>query len=341
MAVRTTINSSAPNLFSSSLPVSLPEESKLGIVSLCNSFIDSLATTPDVIYLRTKRRYKKRAVRATADTTKKRTRKRTSQFAHVPTSFNHLPAEIRLMIWEEFVRTPRIIRIDMANKPTQADLGYTCIFESVTSYPTKSEQVCPLLGVCHESRYVALKEPFIHFRVEYSALQRKRFSVDNYIRRNLSIRSHDIVFFYNSESLLLQYMYKRGNTASIANIMIDLDVSRVDYKNLEAVPCWKEMFSLGNRLVRDLGNKECLKSIYCLFRDSTDLTLDEPHQYDLDNIQELTRKRLSQFPKYRENLRKWLQEYAIFPRTLNGYTVWSSEDLTLVRNVWKNISVVG
>ncbi|RYC58251.1 hypothetical protein CHU98_g7968 [Xylaria longipes] len=59
------------------------------------------------------------------------------------TTFDSLPTEIRLMIWEEFVRIPRIIHIDTRNG-TKAGRGFACYLESMDSglgRRVKSEQV--------------------------------------------------------------------------------------------------------------------------------------------------------------------------------------------------------
>ena len=45
------------------------------------------------------------------------------------------------MIWEEFIRMPRIIHIDVLNKLTPAARGYTCSFEAHGPSYEKSEQV--------------------------------------------------------------------------------------------------------------------------------------------------------------------------------------------------------
>ncbi|KAI8948527.1 hypothetical protein F4801DRAFT_556474, partial [Xylaria longipes] len=58
------------------------------------------------------------------------------------TTFDSLPTEIRFMIWEEFVRIPRIIHIDTRNG-TKAGRGFACYLESMDSglgRRVKSEQ---------------------------------------------------------------------------------------------------------------------------------------------------------------------------------------------------------
>ncbi|KAI0544503.1 hypothetical protein F4679DRAFT_589428 [Xylaria curta] len=292
------------------------------------------STAPGLICQQTRKRNKKRNVLGAAHATKERTRKQTS--------FNHLPTEIRLMIWEEFVRTPRIIHIDFLSRPMQAIRGYTCRFESVNWHPRESEQVCPLLGVSRESRYVALKEPFIHFGIQYPALKQTQFSSYHSIARTFSIRSRDIVFFDNAESLPAHSCWKNGNAEKIANVMIGLDVSLINYKNLDAIPCWFYVFETGYRLIEKLYNKERLQRFYCLIQDYTNATTDKAKRYSLDNIRELTPERLNKFPGRKRDLTRWLQEYDTY---LSNWPRWSlyfkSEDIIPLKKLWKNVSVVG
>ncbi|KAI1736255.1 hypothetical protein F4680DRAFT_452039 [Xylaria scruposa] len=275
------------------------------------------------------RQTRKRNVLGAARATKKRTRKLTS--------FNRLPTEIRLMIWEEFVRTPRIIHIDFLSRPTEATRGYTCRFESIRWRQTKSEQVCPLLGVSRESRYVALKEPFIHFGIEYPALQRTQFRSDNLIARTFSIRSRDIVFFDNSESLPSQYFWGQGNAANIANVMIGLDVSLINYKNLDAIPSWLQVFKSGWCLTYErLHTKECLQRIYCLLRDSSNTTTDKLQHCSLDSIRELTPEMLSNFPGRKKDLTRWLEEYDTFPSSNDRSVFFTTAEIIAFKKLWKN-----
>ncbi|KAI0970449.1 hypothetical protein F4678DRAFT_480640 [Xylaria arbuscula] len=304
----------------------------------------AIRTAPGATHGQPLKRAKKRTVRLTASAAISRTRTRTKvlptlavQVAQAPTPFKHLPAEIRLMIWKEFVRTPRIIHIDGHNQPTEAARGYTCRFpvaeEFQWDYPEKSEQICPLLGVNRESRYIALMESFIEFGVDYTLSQLRRFQVTN-IRRRFSIRAHDIVFFDGDETLCFKNMWTRGDTKSIANIMIKLNVSDINYQNRDARPQWWDMLLAGYSLVESLTNTESLQNVYCLVRNDT---ASEPQAYHWDKVREFTLQRLDQFPEYtREDLARWLEEFAK-PTSSLIY----QEQVNQMKHVWKNVSMVG
>ncbi|KAI0517886.1 hypothetical protein F5B22DRAFT_645592 [Xylaria bambusicola] len=293
-------------------------------------------TTPDIVYPRT--------VRVAARSPKGRGRKRApkqtkkrNQAPRVPPSFNHLPTEIRVMIWEEYVRTPRIIRIDVLKEtPTKAEQGYVVRFRA-DEYQGKSEQVCPLVGVNRESRYVALhamKESLIHFTVSCNIEKPKRFQPTSSIRRNFSIRSHDVVFFENSGSSTFRRMWLYGDTPRITNVMVDLDVSDINYMSNDAIPQWEDMFEMAQHLTKELKNKEHLQNIYCLMRNDKTLL------YGIDSVQELTPERLYLFPKEREgDLLQWLQEFDIFLQAVDHGTIrlFYAQDFNAVRTVWKNV----
>ncbi|KAK5625748.1 hypothetical protein RRF57_001464 [Xylaria bambusicola] len=305
-------------------------------------------TTPDVVYLRTVRvaagSPNRRAPKRASKQAVKRTKKRRSQAPRVPTSFNHLPTEIRLMIWEEYVRTPRIIRIDvLSESPTKAEQGYTCQFRW-DEYQGKSEQVCPLVGVNRESRYVALhalKESLIHFTMSVTIEKPKRFQAAVSIRRTFSIRSHDVVFFDNSGSPILKRVWFNGSSSRVANIMVDLDVSDINYKSYDAIPRWRKMFAMARDLTTYLGNGEHLQSIYCLMQDRTHPASDKTLPYTIDYVQELTPERSNRFPRERRgDLLQWLQEFDIYPHTIDEpfqATFYLGEDDAAVRAAWKNV----
>ncbi|KAI0909134.1 hypothetical protein F4823DRAFT_449944 [Ustulina deusta] len=264
--------------------------------------------------------------------TRSRTRRKTTIEAVAgATTFNSLPTEIRLMIWEEFVRRPRIIHIDLYNIGVKSDRGFSCYFQSTTCYPRKkSEQVCPFLGVNHESRYVALKEPLIHLDIAFPVLPRKRFRPD-YIRCLFAIRSHDIVFFDGVESWVFNHMWIHNHPTAnnIANIMIDLDIHHINYRNPDATPCWQEMFTAGEFLVNTLGNTERLESFYCLTRGP--IAREHGH-FELDDLCGLAP---GQFPGYKQNLKTWLKEF----REFRGYPTIFENQFKAVKKAWKNVSV--
>ncbi|KAI1749951.1 hypothetical protein F4782DRAFT_287176 [Xylaria castorea] len=246
------------------------------------------------------------------------------------TTFNSLPTEIRLMIWEEFVRIPRIIHIDIRGHENKAGRGFDCRFESCTygGSGIKSEQVCPLVGVNHESRCVALKEPLMHFDIRAPVSKRKRFQKERTVRF-FAVRSHDILFFGGSESWALWYFLGSGQAKNIANIMIDLDVRLINYQKAKATPNWRALFDTGATLTGRIHNRECLKNFYCL---TWNPTINEERHFELDDLRGLTPE---QFPGYRKDLERWLEEF----RSFLGTCPESSEYFKTLREVWRNVTV--
>ncbi|KAI1286148.1 hypothetical protein F5Y03DRAFT_402170 [Xylaria venustula] len=304
----------------------------------------AIGTAPGATHKQPLKKAKKRPVGLAASVAIGRTRERTNilptlaaQVAQVPTTFNRLPTEIRLMIWEKFVRTPRIIHINGHNEPTEEARGYTCRFSENKRfsyrYPKKCEQICPLLGVNRESRYIALKAPDIDFVISYDSPKLRLFH-ENRIRRRFRIRAHDIVFFDGAETGGFPEMWTEGETNSITNIMIPLDVSAIDYLNPDARLVWLTMVEVGRDLVDRLKNTDSLQNVYCLFQDDTS---GEPHAYDADKVREVTPQRLGQFPEYRrKDLTRWLED---FDEPI--LTCLYQDQVNKVKSLWKNVCMVG
>lgn len=79
--------------------------------------------------------------------TRSRTKRKTTIKAMAgATTFNSLPTEIRLMIWEEFVRTPRVIRVDLYNLDVKPNRGFSCYFGPGRAH-AKSEQVSTVKSI--------------------------------------------------------------------------------------------------------------------------------------------------------------------------------------------------
>ncbi|KAI0189702.1 hypothetical protein EV127DRAFT_495649 [Xylaria flabelliformis] len=246
-----------------------------------------------------------------------------------PITFNSLPTEIRLMIWEEFVRIPRIIHIDLFNPGDEENRGLTCVFESHRQFGyTKSEQLCPLLGVNHESRYVALKGPLIHLELHIPTPQRKYFQAER-IPRFFAIRSHDVLFFENSESWTRSQISVRQNARNVANVMIDLDVHSINYRNANATPEWSMLFEAGSNLTSLLSNRQSLKNFYCLTRSPA---AKGKTGFGFDDLRELAPEH---FPRYKTDLERWLEEFRSFPGNMWG---WNSEFRRL-KEIWRNVAM--
>ncbi|KAI0816500.1 hypothetical protein GGR55DRAFT_627191, partial [Xylaria sp. FL0064] len=244
-----------------------------------------------------------------------------------PLTFNLLPPEIRLMIWEEFVRTPRIIHIDVL-RAFPVVRGYSW---STFSNRGKREQVCPLLGVNHESRRVALKEPLIQFDIQYPLSPRKRLHED-FARRYFAIRSHDIVFFKNSESMSRIYMWTT-TAENIVNVMFDQDITQIIHEEPDAPPRWSSMFRDAQSLIRQLKNLDHMQNLYCL---TWDPAADNTEHFDMDNLQEFTPE---SFPEHKEALQKWLLEFDTYPMPTTNLISLYYENFRALRNLWKNVTL--
>ncbi|KAI1751611.1 hypothetical protein F4782DRAFT_180591 [Xylaria castorea] len=176
------------------------------------------------------------------------------------TGFNKLPTELRLMIWEEFARTPRVIRIDLNgtwNKKHREGQFVIKINDRVR------EQACPLLGVCHESRSVAEKSMLL-FTIGSRDI-RKIFSTGD---RHFAIRSRDIVFFSGSR-MGFGDIFVQGDTDKIANIMLGGRRSDIygDVGIESSERIWANWLAFGYsglRLAQYLGNRRHLEGIYGL-----------------------------------------------------------------------------
>ncbi|KAI0971115.1 hypothetical protein F4678DRAFT_433773 [Xylaria arbuscula] len=245
------------------------------------------------------------------------------------TTFNLLPTEIRLMVWEEFVRTPRIIRVDTLN-PTKPGRGLTCHFPSQYG---KVEQVCPLLGVNRESRYVALKEePFIHFDITIPLFPRRRFHKHT-ITRRFAIRSRDILFIDGSDSWTARHLWTSRGSQTIANVMIDLDASPINYERGSLGPGWSEVFQDAEAICWTFRNWDHLQNLYCLMRDPE---TDKSRPFELDDIHTLT---ASRFPKQKKALERWLYEFSKYPQTSIGVGTYTSPEWATMKKAWKNVSL--
>ncbi|KAI0858431.1 hypothetical protein F4860DRAFT_516816 [Xylaria cubensis] len=167
------------------------------------------------------------------------------------TGFSRLPTELRLMIWEEFIRIPRIIRI--------------CYFEvveidrrfSIEIDGRPREQACPLLRVNRESRHVALGEPLLLFSLISITL------AERWESRHFGIRSCDVLLFDIPPCCMIG-LRAEGDTDKIANIILTI-TGDINFPGAEV--CWDSMIWEGVALIQELGNVQCLEKMYCLIRD--------------------------------------------------------------------------
>ncbi|KAI0543766.1 hypothetical protein F4679DRAFT_590157 [Xylaria curta] len=213
------------------------------------------------------------------------------------TGFGRFPAELRLMIWEEFTRTPRVIRIDQSGKwDTKHREGQFAIkINGIIR-----EQACPLLGVCHESRHVAMKSMLL-FTISNDAEVHDGDYVGD---RHFAIRSCDIVFF-SGPSTRYKSLCGRGDTDKIANIMMGAHARTIRDSTDTAESMWKiwlEFAVKGFCLVKRLGNKEHLKKTYGLLHE--DINSGAVKHFGMDDLGEFVP---NYPPEYKRCMTAWLE----------------------------------
>ncbi|KAI0202807.1 hypothetical protein F4808DRAFT_419928 [Astrocystis sublimbata] len=178
------------------------------------------------------------------------------------------------------------------------------------------------------------------------------------MHRRFSTRRHDILCFVNTDSMPFRQMHVEGDVEGIVNVMIDQDVSQIDYgRNPHARPKWETMIRLGLQLSDLLltrfietdddddesvdyfedVHKELsqIQNIYCLVRNSTDAL-----PKGVDRLRELNSERARRFPERRKDVQMWLQDFKGFHSDLH-LPWWSSvEDLNTILSKWKNVVAV-
>ncbi|GAW18315.1 hypothetical protein ANO14919_077900 [Xylariales sp. No.14919] len=272
---------------------------------------------------RANKQAKRRSVKTAVDVTERRR-----------VTFNSLPVEIRLMIWEEFVRAPRIIHIDVLDDDFGKKRGFVAKFKWPNkNYFTDCEQVCPLLGVNHESRSVALKEPLIDFEIHYPVTWPKRFG-QTHLFRHFAIRRHDIVFFENSNASVWSKVSGVGRSVEISNVMIDLDIMSLDYQDWYARPHWGKLFMEASKIIQTLRNKEKLENFYCLMRRSTS----KQHQrFEPDDFCDPAP---GSFRGKRLDIERWLAEFQGFPADDYIALIGDYERYyPTLRTLWRNVAI--
>ncbi|KAJ2987285.1 hypothetical protein NUW58_g4592 [Xylaria curta] len=207
--------------------------------------------------------------------------------------FNRLSPEVRLMIWEEFILTPRIIRIDLT---TKYDKKHRKGQLSIKIDGVTREQVCPLLGVCYESRQAALKSLLLFTSRYGSGL------IYQHCCRHFAIRSWDIVFFSGSK-FSFRDLHTEGDTETIGNIMLGASAPLLQGGYASRRLKWSIFGGSAWNLVRGLNNIHNLKNIYCLVHNSYTSALPV---FDLDRIGELDPDK---FPDCKEKLVEWVTDF--------------------------------
>ncbi|KAI1108547.1 hypothetical protein F5Y14DRAFT_435830 [Nemania sp. NC0429] len=179
------------------------------------------------------------------------------------TLFNRLPPELRVMIWEEFIRFPRIIPI------------YPCLVKPRPDLRLKigivtRELVPALLLVNRESRRVAMKSIVLFSYINDD--------MPKYVHaHHFAISRHDIVLYPNSFKWVSRWRGRlEGDSSKIANIMISVipeDLAPVDSWCMDSHRrhrTWCGIFSAADHIIGRLGNMKSLQRFYCLFLSSRD-----------------------------------------------------------------------
>ncbi|KAI0544736.1 hypothetical protein F4679DRAFT_563636 [Xylaria curta] len=259
------------------------------------------------------------------------------------TVFNCLPTELRNMIWEEFVRTPRIIVIGDLSCVDARDVEARGPPPSIEIDGRPREQTCPLLRVSRESRRVALREPLLLFSLQYPMQYSMLFGI-----RHFGIRRHDVLYF---EAAPLYRMMAEGDTDKITNIILNTD-TRLLYKSghrqQHAELEWDWVIQCALILIRELRNEQCLKNMYCLIRDSyrqhwwwmeeTFLELNDLREIDPDQFLK-SEPNLDWYQRCEGHLKWWLHQFREVPENLNFWHLYPGqrEFTSTVLKRWKNV----
>ncbi|KAI1735622.1 hypothetical protein F4680DRAFT_434597 [Xylaria scruposa] len=262
------------------------------------------------------------------------------------TVFNRLPTELRLMIWEEFVRTPRIICI--------GEMGWVEVMVvdrrfSIEIDGRTREQTCPLLRVNRESRCVALREPLLLFSLQYP------LNTDPFTRRStqndrgtgvrhFGIRSCDVLFIHGDFNYALYEMTVEGDTDKIANVIFNIDAKPI-LRSFDLTftdpPEWDWVISLGLRLLRTFRNEQYLKNMYCLMRNEDREDSKEERKLPPLELNDLRDLVPSQFRLFERQFAWWLRRFHELPKSLDEWRRYPErrEDISKVLRRWKNVTL--
>lgn len=170
------------------------------------------------------------------------------------TVFNHLPPEIRIMIWKEYIRLPRIVHHDLGGRVRP---GLKIKIDGFTR-----QQVPPALFVNRECRYVAMKSLLLfRLRNNETALSSSQ-PICNY-----AISSSDTLFFTGDLTSIEPDRWEtEGDTSKIANIIISYreshtpnDISWRRRDKLNAI-C-RLLADMGHCIIEILGNADAVASL--------------------------------------------------------------------------------
>ncbi|KAI0441021.1 hypothetical protein F4803DRAFT_552533 [Xylaria telfairii] len=229
--------------------------------------------------------------------------------------FSCLHPELRLMVWEEFIRIPRIIYVNMNNyDPAEVDSRFTIKVDGELR-----EQACPLLRVSRESRYIAMKGLFCF------SLQLRAWSPDAWLEafnRMFVIRSCDFLFF-DGEPSEFWLISGRGQTDKIANIIIAEGIDCVTEPGIVSMHV-----SNVCRLQYTLRIKR-LEKVYSVVYDPAIVSRQQLQPFGLDDLREFDPR---QFPTHQNQFRRWGKGPGEDSRRLGSH-------LVALLTVWRVVSL--
>ncbi|KAI0201166.1 hypothetical protein F4808DRAFT_425489 [Astrocystis sublimbata] len=183
-----------------------------------------------------------------------------------PVGFNHLATELRLMIWELVVSIPRIIRADTTAKSEVEEDG-VCL--TITIDGLVREQACPLLGVCRESRWCAMKGMILF------SLDAREYDLCLEPKQDhFAIRQQDTVY-WSDTAMGYENIVGTSEASKIRHVMFGSCAHTLDYSSQALFykvlsQTWIDGIFLGYRLTRDLGSREGFKTVHLLVRAAQD-----------------------------------------------------------------------
>ncbi|KAI1163365.1 hypothetical protein F5B18DRAFT_672133 [Nemania serpens] len=166
--------------------------------------------------------------------------------------FPQLPAELRLMIWEEFMRYPRVVPLAWrARRRPRPGIK----IDGITR-----QAVPPLLLVNCESRSVAMKSLLV-FSFQLP-------NPDRYV--HMAMSSYDILLF--DDVLRTREAKAKGDSHKISNLMVvsnNRPDDREDYNpSAGHVPhIWHVTASRAIVAFKLLGNENSLETLYCMLNE--------------------------------------------------------------------------
>ncbi|KAI0514337.1 hypothetical protein F5B22DRAFT_235371 [Xylaria bambusicola] len=230
--------------------------------------------------------------------------------------FSSLPTEIRLKIWEQYVLTPRIIKVVYDLEFRLCGHGNTLKIDGV-----KRGQVCPLLLVNRESRYAALREPLLLFS----------FSQTGEYSLHFAIRPHDIMFFHHNV-VPCPWMSMQGDTSKIANIMFHWEFMPTgDPDDLEEH--FMDILGKGVYLINQFRAWDSLQNLYFLVENSRACL---HRRFGWDDLHEAASHQFSKHNLWMTFPERFRQSHATL---LTPLSFCNPPKLLKLREVWKTVSI--